>query len=147
MFEENNFTQTVNFKTRAKNVLDLVFIRNCSPTVAKDHTFDALFDVLHQKAVSISFDLATYETKRPIKKYFSFSRADFDSIGAKILNHPLEFTCFSDINNMCLEFYEYVDKMLLEFVPQRNFHTQGLPPWITPETFNLMIRMHTKSNC
>ena len=146
MFEENNFTQTVNFKTRTENVLDLVFIRNRIPIVAKDHTFDSLFDVPHHKAVSISFDLTTYETKHPIKKYFSFSRADFDSIGTKILNHPLEFTFFSNINNMCLEFYKYVDKMLLEFVPQRTFHRQGLPPWITPETFNLMIRKHTKSN-
>ena len=62
----------------------------------------------------------------------------------QIFNHPLEFTCFSKVNNMCLEFYEYVDKLLLEFLPQRIFHRQSLQPWITPETSNLMKRLHTK---
>ena len=104
MFEENNFTQIVNFKTAAENVLDLVSIRNCSPTVAKDHTFDVVFHVCDQKAVSISFDLTIYETKRPVEKNFSLSRADLDGIGSKFLNHPLDFTCFSNINNMCVEF-------------------------------------------
>ena len=85
MFEGNNFTQIVNFKTRADNVLDLVFIRNCSRTVAEDYTFDAVFDASDHKTVSISFDLNTYETKRPFEKYFSFSRADFHVIGTKIL--------------------------------------------------------------
>ena len=61
MFEENKFTQIVNFKTRAEYVLDLVFIRNCSPTVVEDHTFDAVFDVSNHKAVSISFVRNTYE--------------------------------------------------------------------------------------
>ena len=45
---------------------------------------------------------------------------------------------------MCLEIYEYVDKLLLEFVPQRTFHRQSLPQWITPGTSNLMKRPHTK---
>ena len=45
---------------------------------------------------------------------------------------------------MCLEFYDYVDKLQLEFVPQRSFHRQCLTPWITPETSNLIKRLHTK---
>ena len=72
------------------------------------------FDISDHKSVSISFDLTTFETKHPIDKYFSFSRADFDGICTKILNHPLEFTCFSSFNTMCLDFYEYKDKLLLE---------------------------------
>ena len=52
--------------------------------------------------------------------------------------------CYTNINNLCEEMYDFFDKVAEAKIPKRTRHRQSLPPWITPSTSNLMKKMNTQ---
>ena len=52
--------------------------------------------------------------------------------------------CYTNINNICEEMYDFFDKIAQATIPKRTRHRQSLPPWITPSTSNLMRKLNTQ---
>ena len=52
--------------------------------------------------------------------------------------------CYTNINNICEEMYDFFDKVAQATIPKRTRHSQSLPPWITPSTSNLMKKLNTQ---
>ena len=52
--------------------------------------------------------------------------------------------CYTNINNMCEEMYDFFDKVAQATIPKKTRHRQSLPPWITPSLSNLMKKLNTQ---
>ena len=52
--------------------------------------------------------------------------------------------CYTNINTMCKEMYDFCDKVAQATIPQSTRHRQSLPPWITPSTSNLRKNLNTQ---
>ena len=52
--------------------------------------------------------------------------------------------CYTNINNMCEEMYDFFDRVAQATIPKRTRHRQSLPPCITPSTSNLMMKLNTQ---
>ena len=52
--------------------------------------------------------------------------------------------CYTDINFMCKKMYDIFDKVAQATIPKKTTHRQSLPPWITPNTSNLMKKLNTQ---
>ena len=55
-----------------------------------------------------------------------------------------EAVCYSNIDNMCNEFDENLEKIIAIHVPRRTKDCQSVPPWITLGTSNPMKRVRTQ---
>ena len=56
----------------------------------------------------------------------------------------LKSVCYTNINNMCEKMYDFFDKLAQAKIPKRTWHKQHLPPWIAPNTSNLMKNLNTQ---
>ena len=52
--------------------------------------------------------------------------------------------CYTNINTMCEEMYDFFDKVVQATIPKKTRHRQSLPPWIAPKTSNLMKNLNTQ---
>ena len=52
--------------------------------------------------------------------------------------------CYTNINIMCGEMYDFFDKVAQATIPKSTRQRQSLPPWITPSTSNLMKKLNTQ---
>ena len=59
-------------------------------------------------------------------------------------DNPFQLICHTNVNKMCEEFYQYVDKVVEIYVLRRTRHRQSLPPWISAFTSNLMKKLKTQ---
>ncbi len=78
MFEQHNFHQLVDFRTRGKNTLDLVFERKVENTTAKiDLVFKQLFNVSDHEPQLISIEKHSegLSTRNPVSIYFRLYHA------------------------------------------------------------------------
>ena len=66
------------------------------------------------------------------------------SINNNLSTEPFKPVCFTNIDNMCEEFYQYMDQIFEIHVPKRTRHRQKLPPWISSFTSYNMKRLQTQ---
>lgn len=139
--------QNVDFPTCGSNVLDVVLHRNSQVTTLKDDKIEQIYDCTDHSAICIKIDCpATRAVKAPRDHFLSYGSADFGDLRRKMIEIPFKPVCFTNVNNLCGELYEYFDLILTNSVPRRSRHRQSLPPWISPETSNLMKRLSTKKS-
>ena len=58
--------------------------------------------------------------------------------------NPFQLIFHTNVNKMCEEFYQYVDKVAETYLPRRTRHRQSLPPWISAFTSNLRKKLKTQ---
>ena len=118
MFERHNFHQKVDFSTWGKNTLDLVFERKVENTTAKiDLVFRQLFDVSDHEPILISIKEHKKERKIPVCNYFNFCNADYDAMRREMTLFPFGATCFTNIDRMVEEFYDYIKSLIEKHCP------------------------------
>ena len=144
IFEDMMFRQVIEFPTCSDNTLDVAFHRNCNLFAELDHTFSYIYDVSDHQAIHLMLECSLMEKKPVMQNYRSFGSADYDGINDYLKANPFEPICYTDINNMCEEYYQYIDKALEIFVPRRTRHRQSLPPWISSFTSHLMKKLKTQ---
>ena len=93
---------------------------------------------------SVLLEIPNQEIKPPIDNFRSFGSADYSEVNLTMEQAEFEAVCYSTIDNMCNQFYEYLEKIIGIYVPRRARHCQSLPPWITLRTSNLMKRLKTR---
>ena len=107
----------------------------------KDKSFSQVHDCSDHDAIHLTLDCPTRKLKPVIENFRSFGSADFDGINEYMINNPFEPTCFSNINNMVDELYEYFENMINVYVPRRTRHRQSLSPSINRTTSSLIKKL------
>ena len=119
MFEKHNFHQIVDLSTCGKNTLDLVFERKVENTTSKiDLVFRQLFDVSDHDPILILIKEHREELKTPVSSYFSFCNADYDAMRREMTLLNFEATCFTNIDHMAEEFYDYFKSLIEKHCPK-----------------------------
>ena len=52
--------------------------------------------------------------------------------------------CYTNINDMCKEMYDFFNKVAQATIHKRTRHMQSPSPWITPSTSNLIKKLSTQ---
>ena len=144
LFENNFFLQNLDFNTRENNKLDVAFYRNCYMHSALDEVFTKTFNSSDHKAISLLVECPNTEMKPILRTYRSFGRADYSEVSEMIKIADFKPVCYTNINNMCKEMYDFFDKVAQATIPKRTRHRQSLPPWITPSRSILMKKLNTQ---
>lgn len=144
LFESNLLKQSVEFPTCSSNTLDVAYYRNVSVSATPNEFFDKIYDCSDHRSILLSFEFEQLKPKPVLQKYWSFGRADFEGINITMKQNPFVPICFSNIDQMLKQLYEYLENLFESYVPRRTAHRQQLPPWITPSTSNLMKKLATQ---
>ena len=144
IFDEALFRQAIDFPTCSNNTLDVAFYRNCFPFAEKDQSFPRTYDCTDHDAIHLSIECPVTEPKSVLQSIRSFGNADYNGMNKFLKEKPFQLICHTNVNKMCEDFYQYVDKVVETYVPRRTRHRQSLPPWISAFTSNLMKKLKTQ---
>ena len=111
---------------------------------ALDEEFTKRFNCSDHKAISLLVECPHTEMKPTLRTLRSFGRADYSEVSKMIKITDFKAVCYTNINNMCEEIYNFFDKVAQATIPKRTKHRQSLQPWITPSTSNLMKKLNTQ---
>ena len=74
---------------------------------------------------------------------YDFKRADWDSLNSSIEIVPFIPYCYSNLNEIIRQWYEWLWEKIEKFVPRITEHRSRLQPWITPATSHLIKKLQT----
>ena len=74
---------------------------------------------------------------------YSFCKARFDEMNKQITELPFHGFCWSNINVLLEQWYDWIRPIMFENVPKRTMHRSQLSPWIKPPTSNANKRLET----
>ena len=74
---------------------------------------------------------------------YAFKRADWDSLNSSIETEPFIPYCYSNVNEIIRQWYEWLCEKIEKFVPRITEHRSRLQPWITPATSHLIKKLQT----
>ena len=135
LFEESLYRQIINFPTCGQNTLDVSSYKNCNLVAHLDEKFSSIYDCSDHKSIQLTLECPRQDAKETLGNFRNFGNADYESINNILSTEPFKPVCFTNINNMCEEFYQYMDQILEVHVPKRTRHRQSLPPSISSFTF------------
>ena len=144
LFEESLYRQIINFPTCGQNTLDVAFYKNCNLVAHLDEKFSSIYDCSDHKSIQLTLECPRQDAKETLGNFRSFGNADYESINKILSTEPFKTVCFTNINNMCEEFYQYMDQIIEVHVPKRTRHRQSLPPWISSFSSYNMKRLQTQ---
>ena len=110
----------------------------------KDLSFPRTYDCTDHDAIHLSIECPVAEPKLVLQSFRSFGKADYDGMKKFLKDSPFQLFCHTNVNTMCEEFYQYVDKVVETYVPRRTRQRQILPPLISAFTSNLMKKLKTQ---
>ena len=110
ILEERLLRQTIDFPTCGKNIFDVLLYKTAkySPkltTVSMPCT-DQFNDCSDHLPVVSSLEIDYQQDKRTKKRYYCFTKADFDSMLCHMSSNRFQPLCFSNANNMYSEFQD-----------------------------------------
>lgn len=73
----------------------------------------------------------------------AYKRADWDGINKAIVDRPFLPYCFSNVDEVLRQWYEWIWAIIEEFIPRVTEHRSSLPPWYSSTTSNLLKRLNT----
>ena len=144
LLDDLMYDQSINFPTCGSQTLDVAFFSNCTVTAAVDENFNEIYNCSDHLAIGLTIERLTCSEKIFKENFRSFGSADISSLRDHLCWSPFFPTCFSNIDNTCLELYQHFDRAIDMFIPTRTRHRQNLPPWITSESSNLLKKMQTQ---
>ena len=68
---------------------------------------------------------------------------DYDGMRREITLFPFEATCFTNIDRMVEEFYDYIKSLIEKHCPKRTQHRELVPPWFSRETSHTIKMLST----
>ena len=141
LFAEKVFQQAINFPTRGDKTLVVAFYAYCCSTAVRDTAFTRLYDCSDHCEIKLTIKNMSTQTKGCIHDLKSYKSADFDGLRDHFEQLTLALTCFSNIDNTCIELYKYFDDAVNIHVATRTRHRQNLPRWITSATSFLLKKL------
>ena len=65
---------------------------------------------------------------------FSYCNADFDKLNALIVSKPFSGICWSNVNVLIEQWYNWIRLFIFQTVPRRERHRSQLSLWVTQAT-------------
>lgn len=146
---QNNFQQIVEFPTStASGILDLVFINSETETITCKPTSSKLNALSNHTGIDLKFRVTTLQEdylrrETQPSRILSYCNANFDLIQQKMVDFPFSGICWSNINVLLNQWYEWLNTIISECVPYRTRHRSRLAPWIKPKTSNWLKKLQT----
>ena len=77
----------------------------------------------------------TIDTKH--KKY-AFNKVDWKDLNSYIEKNPFNPYCYSSVDQLVIQWYKWLDKVLSENVPKTTTHRSNLAPWVSKDSSHLI---------
>ena len=90
ILEERLLRQAIDFPTCGKNILDVLLYQSCEVFSHIDNSFKALYDCSDHFPVVSSLETDYQQEQRIKERYFSFTKADFDSMLCHMSSNPFQ---------------------------------------------------------
>ena len=142
LFEDELFSQAIDYPTCSQSTLDLAFFCNCFLNAEKDKKISKNYDCTLHEVFHLSQECLVTECQRVLQNFRSLVNADYDGLNDYLLKTPFEHICYTNITKMYNELHQYLDKAIEMNVPRRSRPRQRLPPWISNFTSNLMKKLN-----
>ena len=112
LIEQHQFEQAIDFPTCGKNILDITLFKNCHIHATPDENFSKIYNCSDHKAICILLECAHREQKVAIENFPSFGSVNYNEIKKSILSEPFSTVGHTNINRMCKELYDYLEKLV-----------------------------------
>ena len=109
----------------------------------KDYSLDGRSCPDHLPYV-IQLDSTIAKVNPPNTPVFSFSNVDWEIVDSAFREHSFIGYCYSNVDVLCTTLDDWMKETLSLCVSKRTRHRKALPPWVTPETSNLMKRLENE---
>ena len=97
------------------------------------------------KPIVTTIDLEKEETQFAVTDIkYAFNKADWDELNKSILQEPFQPYCYSNVDELLKQWYEWLWKKIKKLIPRITKHRSQLPPWISNVTSNLMNKLKTR---
>ena len=145
LIDSYNLAQAVQFNTTNSSLLDIVLTTapDQIENIQIDQDFESSTVKSNHRPISLTISFDVDLPKRINIKTYSFCRCNFISLKSDIINDPFLPKCYSNIDKMLDEWYDWVNKKLEKHCPKRTQHRYSLPPWVSQESSNLMKKLNT----
>ena len=144
---EMKLQQQVQFKTTSSNILDIIFTSPKIETTDIQLVNNGILNISDHFPILFAFNMsAAGNFMRPNMKTsptFSFCNGNFSILNENILKNAFQGICWSNVTVLLEQWYKWVNEHLGQVFPVRTKHRMSLPPWITPETSNMIKRLNT----
>ena len=144
---DNDLIQIIDFPTAASGILDLIFISkdldvpSCKISDESINLLSNHFSILTQLSIP-NFQSLYMRPGKP-NASFSYCNADFDKLNALIVTKPFSGICWSNVNVVNEQRYNWIRLFIFQTVPRRKKHRSQLSPWVTQTTSNLIKKLYT----
>ena len=99
------------------------------------------------KPIVTTIDLEKEETQFAVTDIkYAFNKGDWDELNKSILQEPFQPYCYSNVDELLKQWYEWLWKKIDKHIPRITKHRSQLPPWISNVTSNLMNKLKTMKN-
>ena len=148
--ESLNFTQIVDFFSTKRNTLDIVFVNNRYYVDAARVHREFMNSCVKSIHVPIIFRVCLPSTRHDCQSSsisstkYSSTICDYDKLNALTIEQSFMPKCYSNSDQTAKEWYAGFFEKLDSTTPRRTQHRRNLPPWITPDTSNLLNRLSTE---
>ena len=142
-----SFQQIIDFPTAASGILDLVLVNPKTEVISckkinRDISLLSNHDAITLK-VRVRNLSSSYLRETKSKIVYSLCKARFDEMNKQITELPFHGFCWSNINVLLEQWYDWIRPIIFENVPKRTMHRSQLSPWIKPPTSNAIKRLET----
>ena len=97
------------------------------------------------KPIVTTIDLEKEETQFAVTDInYAFNKADWDELNKSILQEPFQPYCYSNVDELLKQWYEWLWKKIEKLIPRITKHRSQLPPWISNVTSNLRNKLKTR---
>ena len=142
-----NFQQIIDFSTAASGILDLVLVNPKTEVISCKKINLDISLLSNHDAIALKFRVknlsSSYLRESKSKIVYSFFKAKFDEMNKQITELPFHGFCWSNINVLLEQWYDWIRPIIFENVLKRTMHRSQLSPWIKPPTSNAITRLET----
>ena len=148
--QSHNFEQTLRFEDQIGNAkqLDVFLIDDPQYWISSAIDFNTFQNYsLNEKRCS---DHLAYSNKifhdvqvdaKKQKTTYAYNRTDWEKFNESIVKQPFLPYCFSNIDELLDQWYNWFENLFNENVPKVTAHRSNLPTWVSPASSNLMKKL------
>ena len=145
--EDLNLQQKIDFKTSVTGILDLMLVTKniCDVVLEPLRNYEIVCNMSSHTPIVFTFtalEEEIYMRKTPGNEVYSFCNADFDKIRDMLERTPFDSYCWSNVDVVLDNWYNWLEEILEDCVPRRTKHRSCL--LISRETSHTLKRLKTK---
>ena len=139
-----DIVQIVDFKTAASGILDIVLISKNLDYLSCEKANDQINNLSNHFGVVSCVEFKsnlTYLRENRFENKLSYCKGDYDSLNEIIRNEKFFSFCWSNVDVVVDQWYQWVNEKIKAYIPRRTAHRSRLSPWIKPRTSNIIKKL------